>query len=218
MGENLDEHDFKRLTKSLPPNPHQSIMKNLISAFNLELVGLYCVDLMKMVQRVPREERYSLYAIFLKKLSNAQFVSGKELIGQLWEYFGDIEDTNIFLEILAPFVEIIFLNFKGSQRLTYINKILDKFNTLIVNQEAQNKEFFTRFEEFLASMLSNPHLFETFTVEPFLQTITYFPKAIKQKISRRVASLFIQREETAISDPMIVNTMLTLIKSLEKTK
>ena len=159
MGENLDEHDFKRLTKSLPPNPHSSIIKNLIYSFNLELVGMYCVDLMKMIQRVPKEEKYPLYGTFLKKLSNTQFDNGRELIEELWEYFEVIEDTSIFLEILAPFVEIIFLNFKGSQRLHYINKILDKFNSLLITQETQNNEFFARFEKFLVSMLNNPHLF-----------------------------------------------------------
>lgn len=98
-----------------------------------------------MIQRVPKDERYLLYGTFLRKLSNVQFKKGKGLIQELWEYFADIEDTSVYLEILSPFIEIVFLNFKGQQRSNYVNNVLDKLNSLLINVTNQNPEFFTKF-------------------------------------------------------------------------
>jgi hypothetical protein len=56
---------------------------------------------------------------------------------------------------------------------------------------------------------------EILTIEPFLQIISYFPKSTKVHICNKITAKFLEREETLIQDPVIVNTMLTLIKNLE---
>ena len=171
-----------------------------------------------MIQRVPKNERFGLYSVFLRKLSASQFDNGKELVQELWSYFEDIEDLNVFLEILAPFVEVVFTNLRGASKTLYLSRIFDKFNVLLTSNLSQDKQVYEKFEGFLSTLLQNTSLAEILTLEPFLQMIAYFPKATKQKISKAVTTIFVGREESTLEDHMVVNTILNLIKNLPPSK
>jgi len=67
----------------------------------------------------------------------------------------------------------------------------------------------------LATLLQNTeNSSEILTIEPFLQIISYFPRSVKVQICSKITGRFLEKEETVLQDPVVVNTMLTLLKNL----
>lgn len=191
----MDESDFRRFTKSLPQNPHPVILRNLIKSFSVELLATCSVDLTKMLQKVYGEQKYPLYKMMLSRLTNIRFPQSKELIILSWTDIHEIAELRTFLDLLAPFVEIIFRNVEGPAKNQFFSLILEKFNALFSEfRNPKEQDFFSRFEEFLIALLQNTESAnEILTIEPFLQIISYFPRKIKVQICSKVTARFLDR-------------------------
>lgn len=175
------------------------------------------VDLTKMLQKVYGEHKYPLYKMMLSRLTSVRFPQSKELIILAWTDLCEIAELRTFLDLLAPFVEIIFRNVEGPAKSQFFSLILEKFNALFSNfRNPKEQDFFNRFEDFLATLLQNTeNTSEILTIEPFLQIVSYFPRSVKVQICNKITAKFLEREEASLHDPVVVNTLLTLLKNLE---
>lgn len=81
---------------------------------------------------------------------------------------------DIFLNILASFIDLINKCFKGFEKTRFFANILEKFNGLFtqVDQAAAPsamEEIFKKLEAFIKTMLTNcDDIREILTIEPFL--------------------------------------------------
>jgi hypothetical protein len=107
LGESLDESDFRRFTRSLPPNPHPVILKNLVNSFSDELLATCCVELTKMLQKIMGENKYPLYKTMLTRLSAVRFPQSRELIMLTWTDLMEINDIKVTKSHYADIPRVI---------------------------------------------------------------------------------------------------------------
>lgn len=133
-----------------------------------------------------------------------------------------VKSIEVFLNILAPLIEIIQKAFKGYKKTQFFYKIIDRFNQLFINLgnnlNDQNRDIFLKLEKFLYQILeSSENVSEIITIEPFSQFISFFPMQQRADVSQKVLKLFLEKDQSEkIKDAYAVHSLLSIAKNVNE--
>lgn len=195
LSESLSQEKFKRFCQILPQNPHPIILKNFILSFSPSLLVTYCVDIVRILQKILNEQKYQIYKILLERLSGVVFPQSGEFIVLVWTDISELRNLSIMLEVLGPFSEVIFRNLPRYEKNRFYSLILESFNNLFFNFRNIDKSIFDSFEKFLMGIIEKTEdMKDILSLEPFLQIISYFPVKNKRQISQSISQAFLARD------------------------
>lgn len=172
-----------------------------------------------MLQKIQGEGKFKIYKKLFERLSDITFAQSGEFIILSWTDLSEINDIEVLLDLLGPFSRIVFKNLPRYEKNKFYTLVLERFNLLFDNIRNLKANIFTSFKVFITEILEKTEdISDILTLEPFIQIISYFPTSFKHELSTSITEAFLNRDESKITDPVVVHIILSLMKSVPADK
>ncbi|KRX02875.1 hypothetical protein PPERSA_04078 [Pseudocohnilembus persalinus] len=225
---NCSDTEFYQLFQAFQEsNQRQEVLTKILTIFPTQYIAQYAGPIFAIIQNYHVDIKAQKYGIFLPKIS--QTVTNKTALQQIcqlvWLDLVQVQDLNLFLDILSSLLELVQKAFTGFQKTKFFSDVLDRFNELFQQQKQKTiddvqsntvrKNMLEKLESFLIDIFeSSEDVNEVISIDPLQQFVSYFPEDIRTRVCTKILQIYIKKLQSGqkITEPITVHSLLTTAK------